>query len=380
LLFRDGTVFIVGAGASAEFGLPVGSQLAKKIKTRAFCLKNLNNEIIRPADTFVEELLQRHYGESDRYAVWRALDVIGEGIGTAVSIDAFIDRYKNNPVVASVGKLLIAIEIALAERSSNMHPKNAVELALQPAVPTADDTWIGNFTRILLDGVDDPSQIGKGISIICFNYDRCIEFYLTEAISAAYDIDIGDAQEIVGKINIIHPYGTLGALPTYAAPAREGVLPFGPELDQATPWFTIADNHIRTYTQQAHNVESILRIHEAIGRSVVMVFLGFGFNNQNLDLLRVREFPGVYKNDPRQVYSSGLGVEKQVSNTLKRRIGNLFGRYLQRAQDWSQAIHIEHGQSCGQLFQTHFMNLASFTERYVDHEQGMVRVVGREMD
>ncbi|QYA02664.1 hypothetical protein [Rhizobium sp. B21/90] len=104
----------------------------------------------------------------------------------------------------------------------------------------------------------------------------------------------------------------------------------------------------------------------------MLVFLGFGFNNQNFDLLRVKEFSD-YNSNPRSVYLTGIGISQQVSATLKRRIGNLFANYDSMKAEWAANIHIEYDQSCSQLFDLHSMNLSQFVEHYFDHEAGIVR-------
>lgn len=216
-----------------------------------------------------------------------------------------------------------------------------------------------------MDGVDDPDRLGEGISVICFNYDRCIEFYLAEAISAAYDIAYEDAAEIVQSINIIHPYGTLGELPSKGKEVGEGILPFGAPLDHDIEWMKIAAENIRTYTEQQHDPKMVNSIHEAVGESGILVFLGFGFNNQNLDLLRVVHLPR-YPNvlPERNIYSSGFGIAQQVDDTIKRRIMHLLWDGKLRHQRNIGRVHVEYGQSCSQLFQTHQMNLSSFTRSY----------------
>lgn len=120
-MFRKNATFVIGAGASAEFGLRVGAELAKRIKARSACLV-AENSLIRPVDNFLHELLARQFGRGQYRDALIALQAIHEGIRTAVSIDAFIDRFKRAELVPILGKLLIALEIAEAERGCLMHP------------------------------------------------------------------------------------------------------------------------------------------------------------------------------------------------------------------------------------------------------------------
>lgn len=313
-------------------------------------------------DFFREAAFHGCKTQDDRKVVRAALDAIHKGIYTSVSIDAFIHRNHNDKEIERLGKALIALEISKAEAGSLMHISRGREQIDTLDRDKLDDTWISHFFRILTDGIDDPTRIGDDISIICFNYDRCIEFYLRESIINAYRVSRQVAHDIVQGFNIIHPYGTLGELTLDGYGAEKGKLPFGPELDGRTNLFDIAEN-IRTYTEQSHDVDTVERIHEAISDCKNLVFLGFGFNNQNLDLLRVKHtFTG--DAHPKNIYATGYGLYQQVDATLKRRILDLFMDEKDH-RGWLSRVHIEYGMGCKELFRIHDMNLTSFTQRVV---------------
>lgn len=360
-MFRDNTVFVIGAGASSEFGLPTGWQLAKKIKKRAKIITSAQYEV-QAEDEYIDDIIKQNY--RDRTVAYAALKIIEQGIRTAVSIDALIHRHSDIEEVANMGKLLIALEISKAERESNMHRSQIETHKNVETWKTADDTWIGSFARILFDGVTDYREIGKNISIICFNYDRCIEYYLIDAIASAFQVPISKAHEIVMGMNIIHPYGTLGNLPNSPAHPEAGALEFGVNIFTEVDWLLLAKKNIRTYTQRTHDTKTVRAIHDAMEECRVLVFLGFGFNSQNLDLLRV--VAPIQEKTYLPVYSSGCGIRKQVSNTLKRRIGNLYPEYLRNLEGWRNSIQIEHGHTCSELLDIHNMNLSKFKPHHVD--------------
>ncbi|WP_457811350.1 hypothetical protein [Sinorhizobium meliloti] len=368
-MIREKTTFVIGAGASAEFGLPVGSGLARNIKKSAYVPRSQRSDDIAGDDYFYGIVFHGCQTQEDRKVVRTALDAIHKGIYTSVSIDAFIHRNHQDKNIERLGKALIALEIAKAEAGSLMQISRGREHVDTLDRNKLDDTWISHFFRMLTDGVDDPRRIGANISIICFNYDRCIEFYLRESITNAYRVDRQVAHDIVRGLNIIHPYGTLGELTLDGYGSEKGKLPFGPELDRRTNPFDIADG-IRTYTEQAHDVDKVERIHEAIAECKNLVFLGFGFNNQNLDLLRVKHtFTGGAH--PKNIYSTGFGLYQQVDATLKRRILDLFMDEKDH-RGWLSRVHIEYGMGCKELFRIHDMNLTSFTQRVlvVDDKHG----------
>lgn len=368
-MIRENTTFVIGAGASAEFNLPVGSGLAKNIKRSAFLPRSSRSQEVPGDEYFCEMAFQGCQTQDDRKVVRAALDAIHKGIYTSVSIDAFIHRNHSDKMIERMGKALIALEIAKAEAGSLMHIGRGREHLESTDRDKLEDTWISHFFRMLTDGIDDPKRIGDNLSIICFNYDRCIEFYLRESIINAYRVERQVAHDIVQSLNIIHPYGTLGELTLDGYGAGKGLLAFGPELDRATGLLNIAEN-IRTYTQQAHDVDKVERIHEAIADCKNLVFLGFGFNNQNLDLLRVKH---TFSGDafPKNIYSTGYGLYQQVDATLKRRILDLFMDEKDH-RGWLNRVHIEYGMGCKELFRIHDMNLTSFTQRVVviDDEYG----------
>ncbi len=269
--------------------------------------------------------------------------------------------------------MLIAFEIAKAEAESSMAPAYWERFEADPVavvgnsfgtpLTNPDDTWIGQFFRILCDGVRDPKDIGNNISIICFNYDRCIENYLRKQIAAAYRLPISEAQQIVESIEIIHPYGTLGELPQTEYGYGDGKLTFGAKHDHQLRLEEVAKS-IRTYTQQQHDPKTIKRIHDAMEQCKVLTFLGFGFNNQNLDLLRVSNLDRAEPLLPKSIYSSGKGIARQVETTMKRRISHLFRQEAVLSLEQQNRIHIEYDQTCGDLFRTHNMNLSSFSRAY----------------
>jgi hypothetical protein len=367
-MFRDGSTFVIGAGASFEFGFPVGTGLADRIKKSSFLKIDDFHQPPAYGDSFFYETITRIWRTAeDRKPVCEALNAIHTGIHTAVSIDAFIHRNAQHDLIPFLGKMLIALEIARAERSCTLHENNATSLDLATDLHP-DHTWIGQFIRILFDGVSQAHDVGKGVSIICFNYDRCFEYYLRNALVAAYRIHIDEAHEIVLGMNIIHPYGTLGELTVMRSGVGDKKLAFGPELDAYVKLDEIAKN-IRTYTEGFEDSNLIERIHNAIAECNVLTFLGFGFNNQNLDLLRV-----AYRKDlqPRNIYSTGVRISRDVEDTMKRRIRHIF---IDRApgpvtQMWNSRIQVGYDLTCSRLFDTHNMNLTSFTRRHVVSSDG----------
>lgn len=115
-------------------------------------------------------------------------------------------------------------------------------------------------------------------TLIIFNYDRCIEHYLLHSLMMYHKLDDIEAAEILTSLEIIHPYGTVGSLPwQQKGPSIDfGSRPTGDTL-------TLAE--IQTFTEHSEDAELQQLIHNSVGESELILFLGFAYHKQNLDLL-----------------------------------------------------------------------------------------------
>jgi len=89
-MLKQNTVFVVGAGASNEFGLPVGSQLATKISEKLNVLfDEFGTKIVSGDKDLFQNVTRTRVEESLQYqkAAW----LIRDGIILAHSIDDFLD-------------------------------------------------------------------------------------------------------------------------------------------------------------------------------------------------------------------------------------------------------------------------------------------------
>jgi hypothetical protein len=118
-MLKKRTVFVIGAGASAEFGLPVGSQLQQHIAE----LVNMKFEDFgyqqKSGDAKLFESLKREH-RSEINAYIEAGRHIHDAVGLSHSIDNFMDSHQSNSRVVEVGKLGIARAITKAERQSKL--------------------------------------------------------------------------------------------------------------------------------------------------------------------------------------------------------------------------------------------------------------------
>lgn len=342
-MFKDKTVFVVGAGASAEFGMPVGAALMDTIK------QNCTYTVEFGRLSMKADLIGRHYLTkynlnyssqiNELNARLNVMSDIVASIDMAESIDEYIYRRTDNPLVAEVGKLQIAHAISRAEFNSSLNPE---KFDAGTRFVQANNAWIHTFAKVMMNGVriDEVEKIGDNITIICFNYDRCIEHYLEHAIVRAYPGVTNDkAREIVNKINVVHPYGWLGPLGSY---------PFGNVHN-----FAAAAENLITWSESIRDPQIRERMSHAMNNAETVVFLGFAFARQNMDLLHAEE-----KGFDRtlRVFSTGFGLQQEAEEAYQENISLLYTPDLmERAMN---LIRIQWDVKCASFMEKHRYNLA----------------------
>ena len=365
-MFKDRTLFIIGAGASAEVGMPVGKKLSETIRENSLFKFEGSDQPTRGSYDLLRCLKQKHQTHEEINFRLSAFRQLHDGIYLSSSIDNYIDMHFDNPHIAEVGKLSIVDAISSAEQKSNLF------VDLRESDPKIDlsqagvsDSWLDSFARILLEkSQKDLGKISENVSIICFNYDRCIEYYLTDAISQTLSIEYSTAREVVENMNIIHPYGTLGQLPKSRGHIHgDQTVGFGFDLSEGlNPWPVV--EKIKTYTEQIEDLETLERMRASVEEADQIVFLGFAFHPQNMELLTLH-----HPTPPKRVYATGMGVSRQETDEVTRRIVDLYRgessssissfEYDQTDDLYERYVVIENDVECRDLFKLHWRNLLS---------------------
>lgn len=235
------TTFVIGAGASVDFGFPTGAGLIDQIVSELSVSQgdrgwlHWDHEIFRALTYVATE-------EHERQAYLRAALRLRNGVRTSPSIDEFLNNHADDQAMTLIGKLAIAYVVLSAERNSSLQSDNKYDLAWvngEGKGPTADNkspkevvdraykSWLCQLFRRLTPSYSklEVERIFEGVRFICFNYDRCIEEFLFYALQAHYALTPEIAGQIVGSLEIVHPYGTIGGLSF--APKSERPVVFG---------------------------------------------------------------------------------------------------------------------------------------------------------
>lgn len=278
-MFASKTVFVLGAGASYEVNLPVGAGLAEIISKKVNVQFSRGGQFVENGgDIPLYERLRRRFGqEVGEYQ--RAGWVIRDGLPFANSIDDFLDRHAKDERVVLYGKLAIVASILEAERNSYIFTSPSTRRD-GGFVDKTKNTWYVRLLKLLGVGVsvEHVDKLFGNSAFIDFNYDRCLPQFLFEAIQPLYRLDEQRAREVVETAKILHPYGSLGDS-LGSKPVQFGA------PDGAIDLFEVAER-IRLYTEQVKEHDEVIdQIRQTMEEAERIVFLGFGYHRQNLDII-----------------------------------------------------------------------------------------------
>jgi len=320
---NDNTVYIIGAGASQEVNLPTGYELKRMIAE----LLDMDFDYDKQTrgDRLIVMALREYVKQSDdrRGDINPYLEEaqhIKDAMPQAISIDNFIDTQKGKDALALCGKLSIIRAILKSEKDSLLYfKKDHVDSTIQ--FGALENTWYLPFFQLITEncGKDDLEGRLKSISLIVFNYDRCIEHFLLYAFKNYYRVSEQEASKLVSYINIYHPYGKVGHLP-WQDP--NNATEYG-ETPKALKLLKLVES-IKTFTEGTNPDSSdIVQIKEEINNAERLVFLGFAFHKLNMEFLKPKNVSQLDKTH-RKVFATALGMSLSDKNIVISQINGLF--------------------------------------------------------
>lgn len=243
-MFKRRTLFVVGAGASAEVEFPVGGQLARIISSK-LNIQTDHGQVTSTGDPELFQQIHRTFQPEINDYIKAAL-LIRDGVRLSGSIDDFLDIHNTDLRVQRVGKAAIVRAILQAEKSSKLYVDQS-NIYNKLDYSRIDDTWYMKFIRLLgrANSLANAATIFDNIAFIVFNYDSCIEHFLINALQQLYGISREDAAKTINRLTIIHPYGMVGLL--------DSGVPFGGDQynTRIVSRSPIASRHIRSRSLKA---------------------------------------------------------------------------------------------------------------------------------
>jgi hypothetical protein len=277
-VFKVKTVFVLGAGASVEAGLPTGEALKPTIAKLLDIKFDTFGRSLESGDHAIVNALRQcahpsQGGDGTINLYIHEARAIRDNLGLAISIDNYIDAHRGNAKLELCGKLAIVRAILSAESKSIFKSGN-MGTARFPSGKSSG-TWYETFFKKMTEGLskDDLSSIPQNLSLIIFNYDRCFEHFLAQSLQDYFKISADAAQHIVSQIQIVHPYGTVGSLPWQGG---ENPIAFGD--DEPNNLLRLASS-IKTFTQGMSDDNDRTKLDDITANAETIVYLGFSYQD-----------------------------------------------------------------------------------------------------
>jgi hypothetical protein len=309
------TLFIVGAGASAEAEMPTGKGLIDIIARRLdYVLENKSLKAGTGDPDILDIFQQRYHTREEIKRFFEAAWHIRDGIIYAKSIDSFLDGHRDDKDIQLCGKLAIVKSILEAEQQSHLYIEEGSGQFRD--LPKLKETWFFDFAKNLNDGVpkSEIERIFEKVTFVIFNYDRCFEHFMFHALKNLYGVDDAVAARVMRRLKIVHPYGSIGEMP-WQSP--EGI-PFGFRANRANMEFMA--KRVRTYTEQIEEGETLAALKQAVVEADTLVFLGFSYHPENMNLLSL-EAPGATE----RVFGTAKGISEPDTDIIKDQIRKMVG-------------------------------------------------------
>jgi hypothetical protein len=261
-LITNPTTFVVGAGASVPFGLPVGAKLMAE--ARGLQHDSPNYQLLRQVfkadqlDAFLSDL--RGHPED--------------------SIDAFLEHRQHVDETMTIGRALIA---ALMGRHMATSQKRAAD----------GNDWVTLIIRKMGKGASRAAAFtaaAKTVSFVTFNFDSIIEETAERAIRGMYRADTpDDVNAAVAAVvtRVVHVHGRLPQPPARPLedPSQQVLTVRGSLVNvielEWVEWVRQAATAINVILDPADEA-AMAGVRSVIEQSFILCFLGFRYEWGNL--------------------------------------------------------------------------------------------------
>ena len=298
------STYIIGAGASYELGLPTGEELKSIIADLLNINFNLHTQTSGDSQ-IVDALKPYSKSKNEDLNLYRKECIhISKNMPLSISIDNFIDTQKGNEKLELCGKMGIVQSIIQAEKNCLLYQKRNQLIDFSEL----SKTWYLSFFKTITENcvIEDLPKRLKLITLIIFNYDRCLEHFLINALQGYYRIDNTEAITLISNIKIIHPYGTIGPLPWQDTNSHNFVK-FGESIN--TNCLIESAQNIKTFTEGVES-NSVRELHDIMSKSKRIIFLGFAYHKLNMKLLGKGGFVASYQSEDVECYGTSFGMSE----------------------------------------------------------------------
>jgi hypothetical protein len=317
-MLQKNTTIILGAGASYDFGFPLGVSLRNDIVNS---LRGLENPELERIETIhIRKFIEEGYGQ----AGFREASTLASVLPLYDSIDeCLFAQLWDYPQRVIIGKFAIACCLAYRERKSPV--RHLFKAGWEDySYKLHDATWVGRLRALLFQGMPSPDLIValRSLLIINFNYDRSIYPLI---LSGYNQLLVGGAAgrnppRFGGnELPVYHPYGSLGNLHDNKG---EHVLWGVPDNE-----FKKSAEQINVYPEGAVGSRSLPNsILKKIADSEKIIFLGFAFHEPNMKLLDINDRRhAMGSKQGNQIFATMMGVPPKKRIAAKELIQRSLG-------------------------------------------------------
>jgi hypothetical protein len=345
-MFKENTVFVIGAGAGADINMPLGVDLKSTISRKLSFQINGQRNGTKGGDQEIWQAIQRHVSLSEQPSndintYLEKCQHIGTALPLAPSIDNFIHSHSGDEQIEFCAKLGIVKTIQESEEKSLLKIKS---MGKQRVIDTSrcPDSWYVKFWELLSADttISNVENIFNNLTFVVFNYDRSLEYFLYYALRLYYRTNSEDSAEIVKNAKIFHPYGHVGEQPW----DTEGVF----RVDRSVPQ-ELLDNvkNIKTFTESTRVLGVPDEIQAALTSAQTVVFLGFSYLQQNMDLLaRCNSYnttvTGVKKD--LSIFGTAVGESEENISVARQYLGQNVFKHTRENR-----IHLDSSLECAPL-------------------------------
>jgi hypothetical protein len=237
-------VFIIGAGASKDFGFPTGQELIKLIISNfSHYVDEIYKELLLPAPELNIEINRAN----EIHATLKN--------SRPASIDHFMKLHPE------YSELLKAIIYRIITEKQIKHEENNNLL----------ESWLSDLWHKMIDDCFDYESFKQNrIHFITFNYDIVLETFFTRTISNLFSSTTNVAIDKIIPFKIIHVFGNL-------------IEPLKHNPSKSSLWFQLGSKIKTIYESTANNIDKDFKY--LIDKAEEIHFVGFGFHKMNLDIL-----------------------------------------------------------------------------------------------
>ena len=288
------TVLILGAGASVPYFYPTMEKLRTDI------IDNFEEYFER---WFISPTLDKDSKSEEMYKVQNFIKRYDK---SDVIIDEFLSE-EDNADIRWLGKIAIACSIIAFEEKSKFR-----EQSKDP-----DSDWYTSIYRMLRKRLplNEKYRISNlGISFVTFNYDRSLEYFLYDTLTATYPNRVSQIIDEINKIDIPHIYGQIQRMSWQNPKYFENKTHHNDyrKINNYLQIESCAKNIYIMLDQREDNIR-VKAAKKLIQKADSIFFLGFGFDPLNLKVLG---FPEIIKPD-HDIFWTTYKLDLSVANDIE---------------------------------------------------------------